>query len=71
MLVGAGGMGALDDLRALRGPVDNPVATARFIAQLNLRSAQKARLLRQYLRETRRRLSTEILVAARDFSFFL
>lgn len=65
------GVATVDDLRVLGAPVDNPVATARFINRLALRGAQKARLLRAFLRERRLRLTTDVLVAARDYSFFL
>jgi len=62
---------ALDDLRNLNAPVDDPVSTARFIAQLALSGEQKARLLREYLREAQQGLTTAVLIAARDYSFFL
>ena len=62
---------ALDDLKGLGAPVDDSVATARFIAQLALSNQQKARLLRNYLRESSKALTTDVLVAARDYSFFL
>lgn len=64
-------MGAVDDLRVLGAPVDDAVGVAAFISQLSMTGQQKARLLREYLRERRVRLSTEVLVAARDYSFFL
>ena len=64
-------MAVLDDLLNLGAPVSNPVATARFLDQLALTPVQKARLLRSYLRETAQRLTTEVLVAARNYSFFL
>ena len=64
-------MATLDDLKALGAPVDDAVAVARFIAQLAVGSQQKARLLRSYLREVGQSLTTDVLVAARDYSFFL
>ncbi len=64
-------MAALDDLRLLGAPTEDAVLTARFIATLALSGQQKARLLREYLREVNKGLTTEVLVAARDFSFFL
>lgn len=67
----AGRVGSLEDLVVLGAPVSNPVETARFIDRLALAPVQKARLLRQYLRESQQRLSTEVLVAARNYSFYL
>lgn len=64
-------MGSLDDLRALGAPVDDAEATARFIATLAVTGVQKARLLRSYLRESGQGLSREVLIEARDYSFFL
>ncbi len=64
-------MGALDDLRALGAPVDDAAKTARFIASLAATGAQKARLLRSYLREASEPLTREVLIEARDYSFFL
>ncbi len=61
----------VDDLRALGAPVSDPVATARFLDRLALEPVQRARLLREFLRETGQRLTTEVLVAARNYSFFL
>jgi hypothetical protein len=66
-----GGMAAVDDLRALGAPVGDAALTAGFIAQLNMGDQQKARLLRDYLRESGVVLSRAILVAARDYSFYL
>lgn len=62
---------ALDDLRALGAPVDDAALTARFIALLNMGDQQKARLLKDYLRESGVVLSHAILVEARDYSFYL
>ncbi len=64
-------MAVVDDLRALGAPVGDDVLVARFLDQLALTSQQKARTLRGYLRETGGRLSTEVLVAARNYSFYL
>jgi len=64
-------MGVVDDLRLLGGPVDDAVPLATFLNTLNISSQQKARFLRDYLRETRVTLSREILVAARDYQFYL
>jgi len=64
-------MAAVEDLRLLGAPVEDSVLTARFIATLALSGQQKARLLREYLRESGQGLTTEVLVAARDFSFHL
>jgi hypothetical protein len=61
----------VDDLRLFGAPVDDAVPTAAFINTINVSSQQKARLLREYLRETRVTLSREILVAARDYQFYL
>ena len=64
-------MSTVSDLRALGAPVAFPVALARFISDLDLSGQQKARLLRDYLDETGARLNAEVLVAARDYSFYL
>lgn len=56
---------------ALGAPVDDAAQTARFINELAMGDQQKARLLRDYLRETKVQLSRAILVEARDYSFFL
>lgn len=64
-------MATLDDLRSVGAPVSDAVATARFIDRLALTGQQKARLLRVYLREVRQTLTTEVLVAARNYAFFL
>jgi hypothetical protein len=65
------GVAAVSDLTSLGAPVADAIGTARFIATLALTGQQKARLLREYLRETRLRLSNEVLIAARDYSFYL
>lgn len=64
-------MSALDDLKLFGAPVDNPISTARFISRLALRGQEQARLLRGYLSESHWRLTAEVLVAARDYSFYL
>lgn len=64
-------MSTVRDLRDMGAPVALPVATAAFIAKLDLSGQQKARLLREYLDETGQRLNAEVLVAARDYSFYL
>ena len=64
-------MGAVEDLRNFGAPVDDATATAAFINTLNIASQAKARLLREYLRQSHNSLSREILVAARDYQFYL
>lgn len=64
-------MTATEDLLALGAPVHDRVLVARFIAQLALSSQQKAALLRGYLEEYRLSITTEVLIEARDYSFYL
>ena len=59
---------ALADLRFIGAPVDDPVATARFIAGQVLTRRQKAALLKEYLRETGRVLDEAIRAAADQFA---
>jgi hypothetical protein len=59
---------ALADLRFVGAPVDDPVATARFIAGMVLTKRQKAALLKTYLSDTGRSLSSEIRTAADQYA---
>ena len=58
---------ALADLRFIGAPVEDPVATARFIAGQVLTRRQKAALLKEYLADTGRTLTPEIRAAADQF----
>ena len=64
-------MSATEDLRVLGADVLDPVHVAEFIAKLSLGGKIQAHLLRSYLLETGGRLNAAVLVAARDYSFFL
>jgi tRNA A22 N-methylase len=64
-------MSAASDLQALGADVRDPVLVAKFIAALSLSGQAQAHLLRSYLIETGARLNAEVLVAARDFSYYL
>lgn len=64
-------MGVSDDLRALGIPVVDPVGVARGLDLLEMSSASKARVLREYLRESGQDLTAAVLVAARNYSFYL
>lgn len=55
---------ALADLRFVGAPVDDPVATARFIGGMILTKRQKANLLKSYLSEKGVSLSSDIRAAA-------
>lgn len=59
---------ALADLRFIGAPVEDPVATARFIAGLILTRRQKAALLKEYLVDTNRVLTAEVRAAADAFA---
>lgn len=59
---------ALADLRFIGAPVEDPVATARFIAGLILTRRQKAALLKEYLVDTNRVLTPEVRAAADPFA---
>lgn len=64
-------MGAVADLVEFGADIGDPVAVAKFIAGLNLSGQMQARLLRDYIKEMRLRLTREILIEARDYSFYL
>jgi hypothetical protein len=55
---------AIADLRFVGAPVDDPVATARFIGGMILTKRQKAGLLKNYLSEKGVSLSSDIRAAA-------
>lgn len=59
------------DLRLLGAPVDDPVATARFVGGQILNRRQKAAVLRGYLSETGRPLTDAIRAAADQYAEFL
>ncbi len=59
---------ALADLRFIGAPVEDPVATARFIAGQVLTRRQKAALLKEYLAETGGTLTPEVRAAADQFA---
>ncbi len=61
-------MGALEDLRFIGAPTEDPVATARFIAGLVLTRRQKAALLKEYLAQRNLPLSDEVRAAADPFA---
>ncbi len=61
-------MAALADLRFIGAPVEDPVATARFIAGLVLTRRQKASLLKEYLSERGFALTDAVRVAADPFA---
>jgi hypothetical protein len=59
---------AIADLRFVGAPVDDPVATARYIAGMILTKRQKANLLKTYLSEKGVSLSSEIRSAADQYA---
>ena len=59
---------ALEDLRFVGAPVDDPVATARFIAGMVLTKRQKAALLKTYLSEKGAALSSDVRSAADQYA---
>ncbi len=61
-------MAALADLRFIGAPVDDTVATTRFIAGLVLTRRQKATLLKEFLAERGVPLSDEVRAAADPFA---
>lgn len=64
-------MGAVTDLELLGADISDPVAVAKFIAGMNLNGQAQARLLKDYVKEMGIRLTREILIEARDYSFHL
>ncbi len=60
-------MAAVADLRFIGAPVEDAVATARFIAGLVLTRRQKASLLKEFLAERGFPLSDEVRAAADPF----
>lgn len=64
-------MSVSSDLQALGADIRDPVLVATFIAGLDLSGQAKAHLLRSWLNEVGGRLTAEVLVAARDYSFHL
>lgn len=61
-------MGAIDDLRFVGAPVDDPVGIARFISGMILTKRQKAGLLKTYLSEKGLSLSADIRSAADQYA---
>lgn len=61
-------MAVIDDLRFVGAPVDDPVATAGFIAGMILTKRQKASLLKDYLAGKGVSLSVEIRRAADPYA---
>lgn len=61
----------LSELVDLGAPLRSAVLTAAFISKLDLSGKQKARLLRDYLFLSGKRLTREVLIQARDYSFYL
>lgn len=63
-------MASIADLRFLSVPVDDPVATARFIGGMILTDRQKAATLRDYLIESGQEINEAIREAAGSFIQF-
>lgn len=60
-------MPAIEDLRVIGAPVDDPVALARFIGGLILTRRQKAALLKDYLQQKGVALDASIRSAADQY----
>ena len=63
-------MATIADLRFLGVPVDDPIATAKFINGMILTDRQKAATLRDYLIEFGQAINEEIREAAGSFIQF-
>lgn len=61
-------MSAVDDLRFVGAPVDDPVRTATFISGMVLTKRQKAVLLKDYLQAQGLSLTADIRKAADLFA---
>lgn len=57
-------MSAVDDLRVVGAPVDDPIRTAAFIGGMILTPRQKASLLKDYLAGRGQSLTSDIRRAA-------